>query len=326
VPTTDKKWLAWGLLALIVAAVAPLVLFYALGLDSEDDKRFAAVSALAGVTVTACASLIGALVHRASERRLEREHADEEARLRLDAAMRAGELFNATGASPANSATVASGLLALTQLDRADLAVALLVDLWDSSRDEALGDRPTVSDETAILVLDAALRSSNANAQLVAAELLCRNATRLDITQSLNWPSSIDGHWNQLYGVKTKVLIVDALVHMALVRERTLNALQSLAVRLYCISEGDPDPNVKGCVGMLLAAIVPALEQMQAGSLMEGPSEITLDDIRRAAAHAHPNPDRVFSKIVKERSASLRSWSADCDEIDYSPGALAGTA
>jgi hypothetical protein len=86
---------------------------------------------------------------------------------------------------------MAAGLLALTRLDHADLAVALLVDLW--SEREGPEDPDRVSTETAILVIDAALRSTSANAQLVAAELLCRNAKWLQPGQSLHWPSSLEG-------------------------------------------------------------------------------------------------------------------------------------
>jgi hypothetical protein len=166
----DRRRPAWALGALVIAAAAPVVVLQALGmLESADDKRTAALPALVGVTVTACGSVIGTLVSRQSERRLAHEHEDEQSRLRLDAAMKAGALFNANG---------------------------------DASPDPA--------------------------AVAVAAELLCRNADRLDIGQSLHSPASIDGRWNARFGVKTKVLIVDALVHMAVKGEASLNALQSL--------------------------------------------------------------------------------------------------
>jgi hypothetical protein len=77
---------------------------------------------------------------------------------------------------------------------------------------------------------------------------------------------------------------------------------------------------------MLLDAIVPALERAGVRSLMQGPSEITIEDIRRAAGHASPNPDRVFYKIVQQRSAELRDWTAKCLEPDYRPGALAAAS
>jgi hypothetical protein len=122
------------------------------------------------------------------------------------------------------------------------------------------------------------------------------------------------------------VLIVDALVRMAITSAASLNALQSLAVRLYGISDGDPEKHVKGCLGKLLAAIIPALERMEVTSLMQGPSEITMRDIKSAAAAARANPDRVFYRVVRERSEELEKWAGDCREPDFRPGALASAS
>jgi hypothetical protein len=324
---SDMKWFGGAVVAVVVAAAAPVAVLQALGsLDTSSDKRFAAVLALVGVAITACVAILGELVRRQGDQRLQRQHEDEEARLRLDAAMRAGTLFNGSAEGEANPAAIASGLLALTQLGRADLAVALLVHLWDGEEPSEAARSTAVPHEIAILILDAALRSQDANAQLVAAELLCRNASRLDVCQSLHWPASVDGEWNPAFGTKTKVLVVDALVRMAVTSAPSLNALQSLAVRLYGISAGDPDTHVKGCLGMLLTAIVPALEHVKVTSLMQGPSEITIADIRAAAGAAHPNRDRVLYRVVMQRCEDLAEWAKDCDEPDYRPGALAAAS
>jgi hypothetical protein len=317
----STKWLAHAAVGLGIASPIAAVVLLVVGSSETNDRLLVAGLGLVGVMITASVSL-------AAERRLWRQHGDEQARLRLDAAMTAGALFNASDGAPADPAAMASGLLALTELGRADLAVALLVDLWDSEGGDATEDSASpgpqrVSDETAVLVLDAALRSSRPNAQLVAAELLCRNAWRLDLCQSLHWPSSVDGTWNPSFGVKTKVLIVDALVRMAYRSKPNLNALQSLAVRLYGIAAGDPDPHVKGCLGMLLSAIVPALDRAKVSSLMQGPSEVTINEIKAVAEDAHANPDKVFFRIVQNRRAKLADWADRCRDIATAPGALA---
>ena len=172
----------------------------------------------------------------------------------VDAAMRAGALFSAKGSEPVDSASIASGLLALTKLDHAELAAALLVDFWSDGQEK-------VSTETAVLVIDAALRSKGQpNAQLVAAEILCRNARRLNSCQSLNWPSVIDGSWDCKFGPKTKFLLVEALINMTLSEPVTENALRSAAVRLYGIWRNDPDKRLQGCIGRLISALMPRLE------------------------------------------------------------------
>jgi hypothetical protein len=227
-----------------------------------------AVMALFGVIATAGVSLIGHLLTRQASRRLTQEHEDERERLRLDAAMRAGMLLAGVDGVPADRAAAASGLLALTRLGHAELAVALLVDLWSNPSDR---DAPgQVSTETAVLVIDAALTADRANAQLVAAELLCRNALRLDSCQSLHWPSAVDGRWIPGLSPKAKLLILDALVTMAVNGRSNENALRSIAVRLYGIGEGDPSDRVKGCVGTLVQALLPALRRLRYDDMIQG--------------------------------------------------------
>jgi hypothetical protein len=57
-----------------------------------------------------------------SDKRLMYEQEEQLRQLRLDAAMRAGQLFSPAGSGHAVPAAMASGLLALTRLDNADLA------------------------------------------------------------------------------------------------------------------------------------------------------------------------------------------------------------
>jgi hypothetical protein len=179
-----------------------------------------------------------------------------------------------------------------------------------------------VSNETAILVLDAALTSGVPNAQLVAAELLCRNAWRLDACQSLHWPSSIDGTWLPSLANKTKLLLVDALVRMTYTSEPNENALRSLAVRLYGIADGDPSDRVAGCIGQLMRAILPAVMALGYKDFMHGPQTVTLQQLQSIADKAMPNPDGMLERILTDRSQSLREWSSQCNTIHLQTGAL----
>jgi hypothetical protein len=335
VKTEDSKWLLSTVVALVGLLAATLGTLWGFGLlqqsGTKTDNRLSAALALVGVMITASVSVIGLLVKRQSDRRLEVDRAESERRLetarieerqrlRLDAAMKAGSLLNSTASGPPNAAAVASGLLALTQLDQPSLAVALLVDLWseksgakgrtnpggDSINSTCPDGQDTVSHETAILVLDAALRSNSAEAQLVAADLLCRNAWRLDACQSLHWPSAIDGTWIPSLGNKTKLLLVDALIRMTYTSEPNENALRSLAVRLYGISSGDPSDRVKGCIGQLIQAILPALRAFGYTDFMHGPETVTLKELELAASKAMPNPDGMLERVLTDRSDSLK--------------------
>jgi hypothetical protein len=245
--------------------------------------------------------------------------------------MRAASLFGPSGDAMGNAARSASGLLALTRLGFAELAVALLVDLWHPQlgavpqEDEHVADSSGVSTETAIQVINAALETCDPDAELMAAELLCRNSPSLDINNSLHWPSSVNSAWIPELPVTAKLLIVDALVHMALASSQTGNSLRELAVRLYGISKGDPESRVKGCIGTLLAAVMPAVRTLNYKDFMKGPGHgfITLDEMEEAAARASRHPDGYFEAIVEDRSAKLRTWSEACTGLSFAAGRLA---
>jgi len=272
-----------------------------------------AVLTFGGAVVTGAVALVGHLVGRQANQRLREERVREHERLRLDAAMQAGTLL----ATPDQPASAASGLLALTQLGQADLAVALLVDLWSAERNR-------VSTETAILVIDAALRIERPNAQLVGAELLCRNATRLNSCQSLHWPSVIDGRWDPGFAPKTKFLLLEALLLMTTARPADKNALRSVAVRLFGICANDPDPNVKGCVGTALNELIPALASLGYTDFMQGREIVTLEQLRQAAKSKKPNADQFLAQVVEAHRERLAAWAADVHDLPL--GAPVATA
>jgi hypothetical protein len=310
-----------------------------------------AVLALLAILIPASVTVLGYLIKRQSDNRLQQEkdqsdarldqeHAAEQARLRLDAAMRAASLFGPVGDTPSTPAASASGLLALTQLGRADLAVALLVDLWSvgpRSVPFATGVSPpggpvpdgappdtdgsgSVSTETAVLVINAALEAHELpNAQLVAAELLCRNATRLDPCQSLHWPASIDGRWLPDLATAAKLLVIEGLHRMTTRSPANENALRSLAVRLYGVWNGDPNERVRGCVGTLINAILPALERLRYTEFLQAGETVSLDQLRTAAMSARTNPDGFLDKMVRENSSELRRWSMQCRSCEFGP-------
>lgn len=264
-----------------------------------------------------------------SEKRLAQERAQEKERLRLDAAMRAAESVGPSG----NAITSAAGLLALARLGFADLAIALLVDLWRPSVQQTPAgltpQAPTdISTETAIQVINAALESREPDAQLMAAELLCGHAGKLDISNSLHWPSSVNSAWIPKLPVTAKLLIVDALVFMALASEQTENSLRELVVRLYGVFAGDPEPRVQGCMGALISAILPAVKKLGYKDFMKGPGHgfVTLKQMEEAAGKSSRHPDGYFEAIVEDRSRQLADWSRKCTKLSLSVGMLAPAA
>jgi hypothetical protein len=310
----DTWWaLSWLAGVTVVASALLVVLLGPLNLVTGGTGHVAAVLAFVGVLVTAAASVIGLTVTRQSSRATER-------RLRLDAAMRAGESFSCPAPGAVSGASIASSLLALTKLDNSDLAVALLRDFW------APGVECKISAEAAILVVDAALRSRQPSAQLVAAELLCRNSKHLDPCQSLHWPSVVDGCWNPQFSPKTKLLLTDALILMTLSKKpATPGALRSVAVRLYGIFAGDPDENVRGCIATLIAVIVEPLRSLGYKNFMQGTKMVMLSELELAASSAKRNDDDYLAHMVEKRAEQLKEWAKLCTDgdLELEPGALA---
>jgi hypothetical protein len=184
-----------------------------------------------------------------------------------------------------------------------------------------------VSTETAILVINAALLATETpNAQLVAAEVLCRNAEGLDPCQSLHWPAAIDGRWLPDLPPKAKLLVIDALVCMTITSDATENALRSLAVRLFGIWRGDTDRRVQGCVGVLIKSILPTLGRLPYSDFMQGQQVVRYSDLETAAASASPSPDGYLERLVSERALRLAEWASRCGSCVFHGGALATAA
>ena len=104
---------------------------------------------------------------------------------------------------------------------------------------------------------------------------------------------------------KAKLLLMDGIVQMTISSKSNENALRSAAVRLYGAYDGDPNPHVKGCVGMLIKAIVPDLEKLDYTEFMQGSRTVSLAKLRSAPAAAAPNPDGFLAKVVRDRSGKL---------------------
>ena len=276
-------------------------------------SRVTIALALLAALVPASVTLVGYWIKQQSDKRLALQQDQENYRSKIDLALRATELFGPSGDSPANSAKSAASLLALAHLDLVDLAIALIIDLWNplSFPNASAETASVVSTETAIQVISIALNTGIPDVQLEAAELLNRNAARLDIGNSLHWPSSVNGRWISGLPFTAKLLVIDAMIHTALAAQPSENAIRQLAVRLYGVYSGDPDPRWKGFVAVLITAIIPTLSNLGytdfSGSL--GHSFVTLGQLELASKNAIPDPDDFIARLVVARSERLIQWS-----------------
>lgn len=348
---TARNWdvirlAAAGLVVVVIGALLPKLLFGPI-FGMGDSARLQATLTYAGVMVTAAVALIGTAVKWQSDKRLEVDKVESDRRLafdkaesdrrleldkteqlkqiRLDAAMRAGQLLSPSESGPAHPAAIASGLLALTRLGQAALAVALLVDLWPDTDGPA--QQGNVSTETAILVIDAALRCGEPDAQLVAAEMLCRHSGSLKPGQSLHWPSSLEGRWIPSLSHRAKLLIVEAIVRSTLScrsEDATEMVLRSAAVRLYGIWIGEEDDKrVQGCIGKLICALIDRLCRLDYKEFVQGDRTITMTQLEEAAKSPHKNEDGYLDKLSTKFAEDLKAWASNVSGVYTGPGCLA---
>jgi hypothetical protein len=317
------RFTAAGLLFLAISVVLPVLLFGPV-FGTGDAARLQAILTYAGVMVTATVTLVGMAIKWQSDKRIAVDKAEQFKQIRLDAAMRAGQLVSPGESGPAHPAAIASGLLALTKLGQADLAVALLVDLWPGTAGPVVPG--TVSSETAILVIDAALSSESSNAQLVAAEMLCRNCAVLKPGQSLDWPSSLEGRWISKLSHRAKLLVVEALVGSTLSCSPDETTLRSAAVRLYGIWSGDHDKRVRHCIGKMIGALTPRLRELQYTEFIQGDRIITMGQLEHAAESANSMPEKTdgyLDQLSTTLAAKLKAWASEATGLYLGPGCLA---
>ena len=94
---------------------------------------------------------------------------------------------------------------------------------------------------------------------------------------------------------------------MTLAHEVNEAALRSIAVRLYGVWKCDGDKRVRGCVGRIISAVVPALKQLGYSDFMQGNQKVILADLGVAASSGTNNSDGFLDRIVEDR-CRRRSW------------------
>ncbi len=78
------------------------------------------------------------------------------------------------------------------------------------------------------------------------------------------------------------------------------------------IWEGDRELRVRGCIGRLIGAVVPALCKLGSADFMQGTRQVMISDLETAAATGTHNPDSYLDRMVDERRRQLGSWAAAC--------------
>ena len=278
------------------------------------------VIALIGIPVavlTVLATLLGVRVSRLTERRLG-----------LEAAGDAAALISPPQGNPSPE-TTATALLSLADLNRLELSIALLKELWPGA-----GDR--VSNPSAILLVDKALRSRTKSSQRLAAELLWYEASRLDARRATDWPSCIDGRWARCgwvvhrkrgrvptkerfwrwprrsapLGPLTRLFLFDAMLKMTLTQKVNRNTLSALAVRVYRVQRVERDSSLRQAAREVIGVIVDAVEAQGLDRFLHADVYVDMAKLRKAAKSidlSTPTRDPILM-AMRPRLAQLQQW------------------
>lgn len=253
--------------------------------------------------------------------------------------MNASQLLAPTKDAGGDQASVGAALLALCDLGQLELAVTLVGDTWRSAAMVAAdGTHPAaereaaevrsapfphsrISNATAVLVIDKALSSATGNrAQVMAAEVLCRNSRSLCSISEVDWPSCIDGTWRPALPDIAKLYLMDALMRMTVNDMSSRLAIAGVAVRLYGIYEAERRASRRSwkrnrfrwCASRMLHAVMPALRDcgwaQVMGSRRNPVSMAALEDAACYATDWWPRADPL-SDLERDRYKWLEDWS-----------------
>lgn len=188
---SNTRWVVLTVGAFVGVTAVMGGLFWAMGLSNFSGtdsaaKVLVAVLALVGTLFGTIVTLVGLMLKRSIDARTLVLQIEAEARLNLDTAIKAVELFKSASGS-ASSAESAGALFALTRLGQPHFALALLEELWP---------KDLIQTPSAIWVLNNALRSKEADVALIAVGVLESNVARLPDGQGgKNWPDDYAFEW-----------------------------------------------------------------------------------------------------------------------------------
>lgn len=293
-----------------------VILLWRLGLfdvpaGGADARVFAAVFALMGALFGALLTFVGALLKHSidtrtvelakqTERRLQAEGRQTEARLTLDTAIRAVDLLSSSDGAKSPSTQQAGALFALTQLNQTGLALALLAEVWP---------REDVSPEAALWVIDQALRSDDPIAQLEASNLYLENAARLRISNEAGFqiPACAVNEWPLRLPYFVRLNMIAAYIHALATgsrKEWSDSIVGGLIFAFNQIRMTDPAIEIRDAATMVLATLLKEVTyDLLAGEPGESPLDVEQlkEEIQVEAERASPH-DFVRSALDQLRA------------------------
>ncbi len=217
------------------------------GRPADADGLVAAVVTLVGALLAATVTVLGVLAKSSIDKR-------NQDRLHVDTAIRAIGLLSTPDGKPAPTTQVGGALLALADLDRLDLALALLQQTWPE------GDVPLTA---AVLVLDRAFTSGDPFLQHRASVVIRMHADLLRPSAGpIMWPDSLAASWNSVKERISRQNNLEALVcaltsHPGI--EWSTEELGHIVILFLAIEDHDPAAEICWGAAFALKSLLPML-------------------------------------------------------------------
>jgi hypothetical protein len=212
----------------------------------------AAVVTLLGGLFAASLTLVGVLLKHSVDNRNAALAKEAEARLRLEAAIRAVDLLATSSGDPAPVTRQAGALFTLSALGQLELALSLLEESWP---------RGGVSSSAAAHIIDSALVSDDPRHQVQAANMLRTNAALLPEldARGAHLPSSMCLAWPSTTQFAARTELLYALLECLLSRKSSWwfrDFVNFVVVELNLIRGRDPDDRIVSGASYALRALL----------------------------------------------------------------------
>lgn len=97
-------------------------------------------------------------------------------------------------------------------------------------------------------------------------------------------------------------------------------------VRRHAIWKTDPDPDVKGCIALLICAVLEKVRSLGYTNFMHASFDVSLENLEAAARTPESSDsDEYLVRLSKDRAAKLKDWSTKCVR-SFDTGALGNSA
>ena len=268
------------------------------GSDSSA-KVVAAALALVGTFLGAAVSISGTIVKHSIDQQTASQQGDAEKRLKLEAAVRALQLFSTSTGDPTPAIQREGALFMLANLGQHELTLQLV---------EELLDKKEVSAGAAATILNEALKNASEDDKIRAVNVLSNHTDRLVTTEGVDLPESLL-NWGPGFSKYVRewavVSLAQALLAMPLSHWTAAFPYQanSVLAALGLAWAEETDPGLKADTGALLRPILAAFPEVH--NLKHPRGIVDTDQIRTEVGGLVPRGQAVVDLV-----AHLTLWAS----------------